>query len=198
MKTNPASKPLSDYPEEGNCTCGHHWEFHTGGRYECNLCEDKHCHKFSSVKEWDKTLDNIRENVTFTKPLASPPVAQRNTLDVERAENWLKRIGCKLPFARRELAELLHDYSLACLATPTPEGTGWIDVKQALPEMDATWYLVYRSGYTGLNFDRNGFEIETAQGQSFWYSHKRLGFGATHYMPLPAAPAEPGTEGDKK
>lgn len=55
-----------DYPEEGNCTCGHHWEFHLGGRFDCMLCEDKHCKNFKSLKDWDNTLDHIRNTVRFT------------------------------------------------------------------------------------------------------------------------------------
>jgi hypothetical protein len=64
----------------------------------------------------------------------------------------------------------------------------WIDVKRELPPMNGSAYLTYRSGYNAQNADKNGFELDTAQGQAMWYTLGRYGFGITHWMPLPAPP----------
>lgn len=70
----------------------------------------------------------------------------------------------------------------------------WISVKKKVPprhEGDGkpTEYLVYRQGFTGINADKNGYEIMPNMGQASWsLVNMMYGFGITHWMPLPEPP----------
>ena len=57
-------------------------------------------------------------------------------------------------------------------------------------DQNMQYVLVFRTGYTNLNADKNGIDCEYFQKQSFWFTYEKWGFGATHWQPLPSPPLE--------
>lgn len=184
MKTNPASKPLSEsrlnYMQRiGNSRCVRcDYQTSASDSFE-KQDKDLMDHLAAVHPSW--MLEGVQQSAT--KPLASPPVAARMNTCTCNPNICKCDIGC-CPCQDEPLA------------TPIPEGTGWIAcTPETLPPIGQT--VIVRGG---IAYRVEGEWISQTGGAS----GRPIMWPVTHWMKLPELPAapareaEPGTEGDKK
>ena len=89
--------------------------------------EGRICDKPATVCQGRKYRCDEHDPYT-PNPQAAPLPEERRTLDVERAQKWLKdhayEQGGRFDLSSRVLAEIMHDYSLDCLAATPNEWAG--------------------------------------------------------------------------